>query len=137
MNRHFIRVAAAALMAITLSGQAVRAQDNNFWAWLHPWGAQDWRLTFTSIGLGAGATAGYFALRKKHGYFQTRTATPLGAFALTTVGCMSVFPIVGTLWLNRPLTHREVYTGMADCVVPFVGSWLMEYAYHGQAWYEK
>jgi hypothetical protein len=64
MNRHFTRVAAAALMAITLSGQSVRAQGNDFWSWLHPWGAQDWRLTATSIGLGAGATAGYFALRK-------------------------------------------------------------------------
>lgn len=134
MNRHFYRVLAAAVLAMTLSSQAVRAQDWNAWTWL--FGRQDPRLTVTGIGLGIGADAGYLALQKRHGMLRMRTATPLAAFGLTTVGCAAAFPIVGTLWLNRPLTTREVYTGMADCVVPFVGSWLVEAAYHGQPWYE-
>jgi hypothetical protein len=139
MNRNLFRVIAAAAMAMMLSNQAARAQDWSGWNWL--FGNQDPRLTVTGMALGAGAAAGYYALRQKHGptkiYPTTvRLATPLGAYAMTSIGCAAAFPIVGTLWLNRPLTTREVYTGMANCVVPFVGGWLMDYAYHGQAWYD-
>jgi len=138
MNRNLFRVIAAAAMAMMLSNQAASAQD---WSWNWLFGNQDPRLTATEIAVGAGSTAGYFALRHKYGPTKiypttTRLATPLAAYGMTTIGCAAAFPIIGTLWLNRPLTTREVYRGMADCVVPFVGSWVMDYAYHGQAWYD-
>jgi hypothetical protein len=138
MNRHFFRMIAAAALAMMLSNQAARAQDWSL-SWL--FGNQDPRLTATGIIVGAGSTAGYFALRHKQGPTKLYPAnhylvTPGVAYGMTTIGCAAAFPIVGTLWLNRPLTTREVYRGMADCVVPFVGSWAMDYAFHGQAWYE-
>ncbi|HEY2533237.1 MAG TPA: hypothetical protein VGJ20_35780 [Xanthobacteraceae bacterium] len=37
-------------------------------------------------------------------------------------------PIIGTLALQRALTPREAYTGIAGCVIPFVGSWLVDQA---------
>jgi hypothetical protein len=144
MNRHFVRVVAAAVMAFSFSSQAVRAQDynssyNSFWSFIT--GNQDPRLFVSGTVIGLGASAGYYALRQKHGPSAinpqfTRMATPLAAFGLTTIGCAAAFPIVGTLWLNRPLTTREVYTGIAGCVVPVIGPWVMDAAFHGQAWYE-
>ncbi len=120
MNRNFFRVIAAAALATMLSNQAAHAQT---WSWNWLWGNQDPRLTVTGMALGAGAAAGYYGLRHSHSPTAinpqwTRLATPLAAYSMTSIGCAAAFPIVGTLWLNRPLTTREVYTGMANCVVP-------------------
>jgi hypothetical protein len=140
MNRNFIRTIAAAAMAMAFSGQAAHAQQQySWWNWF--WGNQDPRLTVTGMAVGAGATAGYYALRRAPGpnalnAQPIRLAPAFPAYVMTTVGCQAAFPIIGTLWLNRPLTTREIYTGMANCVVPFVGGWAVDYAFHGQAWYD-
>jgi len=141
MNRHFLKIIAAAAMAMMLSNQAAHAQNSYPWGWGWFFGRQDPRLTATEFAVGAGSTAGYFALRHKYGSTPISPrpqylATPLGAYGMTTIGCAAAFPIVGTLWLNRPLTTHEVWHGMADCVVPFVGGWAMDYAFAGSAWYE-
>jgi hypothetical protein len=122
---------AALVLAIGLQSQAARAQDNPL-SWL--FGPQDPRLTVTGIGLGLGADAGYFALRKKHGYPVTRLATSVAAYGMTTFGCAALFPIVGTIVLNRPLTPREVYMGVANCVVPIIGGWIVNAALPHDAW---
>jgi hypothetical protein len=36
--------------------------------------------------------------------------------------------------INRPLTPREAYTGIADCVVPFVGGWIVDTMLPHDAW---
>jgi hypothetical protein len=90
----------------------------------------DMRLTAAGIGVGVGSTAAYFALRDWrshprpfHGISQG------GAFAISTLGCMGVSPIVATIVVQRELTMREAYAMTADCVIPFVGSWLMNKAF--------
>ena len=126
----------AAVMAITLSSQVVRAQDANGWNWL--FGRQDPRLAVTGIAIGVGTDAAYLALRHRVHYGTTniRPITVLGALTITTIACGAIFPIVGTMVVNRPLTTREVWTGLGDCVVPFIGGWFVEAVFHGQPWYE-
>ena len=123
-----------------MQSQSASAQDAApNWNWIY--GRQDPRLWATGVVVGLGATAGYLAVRHQRGTsttaLQSGRITPLGAYAITTIGCAAAFPIFGTMVMNRPLTTREVYTGMADCVVPFIGGWAVEAMYHGQGWYEK
>jgi hypothetical protein len=128
---------------VAMQSQSVRAQDATpNWNWIY--GRQDPKLFVTGVVVGAGATAAYWGLRqgKFHTLNGTRRVsqhniTQLGAYAVTTVWCASAFPIIGTLVMQRALTTREVYTGMANCVVPILGGWAVEAMYHGQAWYEK
>jgi hypothetical protein len=76
-----------------------------------------------SLAVGAGMTGAYYAIRHQHKV--PHRITPLGAYGLTTVGCMALTPIVSGAVVQRELTRREVHVMMADCVVPFVGGWLM------------
>jgi hypothetical protein len=90
----------------------------------------DPRLTATGIGVGLGMTAGYFALRDwKWKEPRNAKVSNGGAMVLTTVGCMALSPIVGTIVVQRELTLREAYVMTADCIVPFVGGWLMNKAF--------
>ena len=136
--KRWILAALVLALAIGMVPQDARAQDNNswnaFWAWLS--NGQDPRLTTVGLGIGVAGDAVSWELTRKHGYPPVRTMTPLGAYGATAAGCVVAFPFVATVVLNRPLTYREVYTGMANCIVPFVGGWLVESAFHGQAWYE-
>ena len=123
-----------------MQSQSARAQDATpNWNWIY--GRQDPRLWATGVVVGLGATAGYIAWRHQRGTsttsLQSGRITPLAAYTLTAIGCAAAFPIVGTLVVNRPLTTREAYTGIANCIVPFIGGWWVEAMYHGQAWYEK
>ena len=68
------------------------------------------KLMAVSIGVGAAATAGYFAINNWHWSWQGNNAIPQwGAVAATTIGCMAIAPMVGTLVMDRPLTVREVH----------------------------
>src|SRR5262245_34993320 len=86
----------------------------------------DPRLFWSGLAVGAGMTAGYFALRdwkwKDPAHAKVSSG---GAAVLTTVGCMALAPMVGTIVVQRELTLREAYVMTADCVIPFVGGWLM------------
>jgi hypothetical protein len=136
--KRLVYILALLVALVGMQSQNARAQDATpNWNWIY--GNQDPRLFATGVVVGAGSTAAYFALR------HPKTAringsrhyiTPLAAYAVTSVWCASAFPIVGTLIVQRQLTTREVYTGMANCFVPFVGGWAVESAFHGQAWYE-
>ncbi|HEY2527018.1 MAG TPA: hypothetical protein VGJ20_03555 [Xanthobacteraceae bacterium] len=139
MRRCFISIVAAVATVVTLSGQAARAQDNNspanwngFWSWFSH--GQDPRLTATGIGVGAASGVASYFLTQKHGNPGVRPLTPLAAYGVTTLGCAAVYPIVGTLVLNRPLTPREAYIGLADCVLPFVGGWIVDASLPHDAW---
>jgi hypothetical protein len=127
--------------ALGMQSHSARAQDaTTSWSWIY--GNQDPRLTVTGWVVGGGASAAYWGLRRQTytapgGLTHKHVMTPLAAYAVTSVWCASAFPIIGTLVVNRPLTVREVYTGMASCVIPFIGGWMVEAAFKGQAWYEK
>jgi len=90
----------------------------------------DPRLFWSGLAVGAGMTAGYFALRDwRWKDPRNPKVSSGGAVVLTTVGCMALAPIVGTVVVQRELTMREAYVMTADCVVPFVGGWLMGQAF--------
>jgi hypothetical protein len=135
-----ILVAGLALMLVLgLQPRAASAQPNNAspYPFLNWWGhGQDPRLTLSGIGIGiATGIAGYF-LTEKHGNPGHARMTTLGAYGVTTGACIIAYPFVGTIVLNRPLTYREVYMGLADCIVPFVGSWLVDQSLPHTALYD-
>ncbi|HZC55627.1 MAG TPA: hypothetical protein VE396_06205 [Xanthobacteraceae bacterium] len=123
-----VLAALAVILAIGLQPQAARAQsaNTNWHPFLNWWGhGQDPRLTAAGIGIGIGTGIGAYFLREKHGNPGTYRVTALGAYGATTGACIIATPFVYTVAVNRPLTYREVYMGMADCFVPFIGSYLV------------
>jgi hypothetical protein len=136
MKRALIAVLALALL-LGLQPRAARAQDSNLCNnslinWLNA--GQDCRLFWTGVGIGIGTgVAGYY-LTKKHGYPGTRPVSAWAAYGITTFGCAVAYPFVGTVWLNRPLTPREMYDGVAGCVVPVIGGVLVDAWLPHTAW---
>ncbi len=126
--------AAALILAIGLQSQAVRAAENPLWTFL--FGHEDPRLTATGIGIGVATTGASYALTHKHGVPAVRTMSPGAAFAVTTFGCMVLYPIIGTIAVHRELTPREAYSGIAGCVIPFVGGWIVDKTLPHNAWYD-
>jgi hypothetical protein len=136
--KRIVYILALLAAVFAMQSQSARAQDAApNWNWIY--GRQDPRLWATGVVVGLGATAGYVAVRHQRGISTIHDGriTPLAAYAITAIGCAAAFPIIGTIVVNRALTTREVYTGMANCVVPFIGGWAVEAMYHGQGWYEK
>jgi hypothetical protein len=88
-------------------------------------------LTAASVAVGVGSTAGFFALRdwKLRGSGRVNGFTATGAAVVTTMGCLALSPIVGTVLIGRELTYREAYGLTADCIIPFIGSWLVDKAF--------
>jgi hypothetical protein len=123
--KRFIFAAMALVMAIGLQPRAAQAQDTT-WNFLSWWGhGQDPRLTAAGIGIGIGTGVGGYYLTQKHGNPGKMRVTTLGAYGITAGACMVATPFIYTVAVNRPLTYREVYMGMADCLVPFIGSYLV------------
>jgi hypothetical protein len=140
MKRFFLAAVALAFVAgLALQPAQAQAQQqaygwngwNSFWAW---WShGRDPRLTAVSMGVGAASTVASLAATRHHqGHFGNGVF--ISAWAVTSGLCAVVYPMVGTVVLNRPLTPREAYVGMADCVVPFVGGWLVDAALPHDAW---
>ncbi|MBM3526962.1 MAG: hypothetical protein FJX62_02630 [Alphaproteobacteria bacterium] len=87
----------------------------------------DRTVKHVGIGVGAGMTVAYFAMTDWKG-----KGGPIGsggAFALTTIGCTALSPMVATAVVNRPLTMREGHVLIADCILPFIGAKLVNAAY--------
>ncbi len=106
------------------------------WVWTGPWTVRDPRLAASNLVVGAGATGAYFALRHgttalKYGGGHHGVHSAGFAYGATAIGCAAVSPIIGTLWVNRPLTTREVFVSTANCALPFVGGWVMN------AWFDQ
>jgi hypothetical protein len=113
----------ALIFVIGLQSQPARAQANT---WNTP--NSFW------IGVGAGTGVASYLMTKKHGNPPVRHVSYGTAYGVTTFGCMVVYPMVATVVLNRQLTPREAYVGMADCVVPIIGGWLVDAALPHDAW---
>ncbi|HEY4918970.1 MAG TPA: hypothetical protein VII40_02600 [Xanthobacteraceae bacterium] len=84
----------------------------------------DRRLIAPSIAVGAATTGAYFAIRNQGG--GVGRFSEGGAIGLSTVGCMALTPLVSGIVVQRELTRREVHVMLANCVVPFIGGWLMD-----------
>jgi hypothetical protein len=123
MKRALIAALALALL-LGLQPRAARAQDSNVCNnsiinWLNA--GQDCRLFWASVGIGIGTGVASYYLTKKHGFPGHRPMSYGMAYGVTTYGCAVVYPFVGTWFLNRPLTPREMYDGVAGCIVPIIG----------------
>lgn len=122
----------ALAVAIGLHSHAARAEDNPILDIL--FGKQDPRLTATGIGVGLAGDAASYGLTRKRGMPPTQIASPGFAYFVTSAGCVAIYPIVATLVVQRPLTPREAYTGIAGCVIPFVGGWIADQLLPHDAW---
>ncbi len=131
VKRH-LWLTAALILAMGLPSGVAQAGDNPLWTFLFR--GQDPRLTATGIAVGVATTGASYALVHKHGVPAVRPASPFIALAVTTYGCAVVYPIAATIVLRRALTPREAYTGMADCVIPFIGGWIVDAALPHTAW---
>jgi hypothetical protein len=116
MKKMLSAVALAATLAMLLAPGA-RAGDFQ----LFP---GDPRLIAPGVVVGAATTGAYFAIRNQGG--SPHRITELGAFGLSTVGCMALTPIASGIVVQRELTRREVHEMLANCIVPFVGGWLVD-----------
>jgi hypothetical protein len=128
-----IVAALALIFAIGLVPRTAQAQDANaFWAWLMR--GQDPRLFWGGVGIGIGTDVAGYYLTKKHGTPAHRPMSVGAAYGVTTYACAVVYPFVGTWVLNRPLTPREMYDGVGDCVVPFIGGMIVHAWLPHTAW---
>jgi hypothetical protein len=133
--KRFIVAGLALVLLIGLQPQAARAQDNSlnaFWAWLMR--GQDPRLFWGGVGIGIGGGVASYYMTKKHGYPAHRPMSYGAAYGVTAFGCAVAYPFVGTFLLNRPLTPREMYDGVGDCVVPFIGGMIVDAMLPHDAW---
>jgi hypothetical protein len=88
-------------------------------------------VTAASIGVGAASTASFFALQgwSLKGHHRSGALGSTGAAVVTTAGCLALSPIVGTALTQRELSYREAYGLFADCMIPFIGAWLVDKAF--------
>jgi hypothetical protein len=133
-----ILAALALIFAIGLQPQSARAASTNpgctngFMSWLSH--GQDCHLFYGGVGIGIGTGVASYYLTKKHGTPPHRPMSYGAAYGLTTYACAVAYPFVGTWLLNRPLTPREMYIGVGECIVPFIGGWLVDTYLPHDAW---
>lgn len=133
--KRLILAALALVFVIGLQPQAARAQEsswNQFWSWFSH--GEDPHLTTAGVSVGIGTSVASYFLTKKQGHPGVRPMTALAAYGVTTAACTVIYPMVGTVLLNRPLTPREAYVGLGDCIVPFIGGWLVDRVLPHDAW---
>jgi hypothetical protein len=120
----FKYVVAGALAALMVGSQGALAEGPLN---LLPSGSPS--VAATRVGVNAAASATYAAEVYRGGDYRGKPAAAFWGIG-TTVGCMSLSPIVAGILVNanehRQLTSREVHIMLADCTIPFVGGWLME-----------
>jgi hypothetical protein len=139
--KRLLLAALALIFVIGFQPQSAHAQ-NNTPSWAQSWSGlwylishgQDPRLVYSGWVVGAGTGVASYLATEKHGNPGVRHWSYGTAYGVTTAGCMVVYPIVATLWVNRPLTPREAYTGFGDCIVPLVGGWLVDMALPHTPW---
>jgi hypothetical protein len=88
-------------------------------------------VTAASIGVGAASTASFFALQgwSLKGHHRSGALGSTGAAVVTTAGCLALSPMVATVLTQRQLSYREAYGLFADCMIPFIGAWLVDQAF--------
>ena len=131
----------AALILIVMIGMQPKAAHaasantdctNGFLTWLSH--GQDCHLFWGGVGIGVGTGVTSYYLTKKRGAPPHRPMSMGGAYGVTTFACAVAYPFVGTVLLNRPLTPREMYIGVGECILPFIGGWLVDTYLPHDAW---
>jgi hypothetical protein len=90
-------------------------------------GSRSPNVTAAQIVIGAGTSGAYWALATRHNRRLNREWWRFSAkwYGLTTVGCMSLTPILGAGLVGanegRELKSSEVFVMLGDCVVPILG----------------
>jgi hypothetical protein len=149
--RKFGLALAALAAAVMFNGGVAEAQQKRakvvvtpapwYAPWWGSWEVRDPKLAASNTVINAGATGAYFALRSGHrtgswlsskGGSGVHSAT--GAYVATSAACAAVSPIVGTIVTQRELTQREVFISTANCFVPILGGWWMNYAFDYYGW---
>jgi hypothetical protein len=114
--KRYVAIFVMAIAAIAFTVQAADARHRKI----------DKRVKTTSLVAGAAATAGYFAINNWHwGNWHSGSISQGGALAGTTIACAAGGTILATAVVNRPLTTREAYYMVGNCVVPIIGGWLV------------
>jgi hypothetical protein len=82
-------------------------------------------VTAAQLVVGLGTTGAYWALTHRHHHNWNKLRFSPKWYGLTTVGCMSLTPILGAAMVGanegRELKSSEVFIMMGDCVVPILG----------------
>ena len=95
----------------------------------------DPQLVTVGIATGVAATVGFFALNNWtwnsswNAPSGTAGLTVAGAYAVTSVGCAVVAPMIGTVVVKRPLTAREANLLVTGCFIPIVGPLVLNAVY--------
>jgi hypothetical protein len=107
-----------------------------WWGWWStmPWTVRDPRLAASNFTVGAGATGAYFALRSGHKHVHHGIRSGAAAYAISSGFCAAASPIIGTIVTQRELTQREVFVSTANCFVPIIGGWWMNYWFDYYGW---
>jgi len=136
--KRLVVAALASALVIGLQCQAALAQpknnpdSNTLWYWISH--GQPLPLVISGWIVGGAAAITSFVITEKHGNPGVRHVSYGTAYGVTSLGCMVVYPMVATVAINRPLTPREAYVGMADCALPFVGGWIVDAILPHDAW---
>lgn len=103
--------------------------------YIGPFNVGDPYVFAAGVIVGVGTLGAYYAIENHRAlkiqgdgrHFST------GAYALTTVGCMALTPMLASALVyaneGRMLSHREALGSASDCIVPFLGSLLWNAAY--------
>ena len=144
--KKWIAILVAGLAVLGMAGQSAEAaakpKTDRPHFYIGPFDVGDPYVFLAGTIVGLGTTGAYFAIedyRKLH-FGSSRKGLNLhknsingGAFALTTVGCMALSPMLASALVyaieGRELSHREALGMGADCIVPFLGSLLWNAAY--------
>jgi hypothetical protein len=103
--------------------------------YIGPINVGDGRIFWSSVVVGGAATGAYFAVRHKRALkaIGDSRSFSTGGFALTTVGCMALAPMLAAfiVWNTerRYLTSQEAIGLNAGCIIPFIGPLIVDAAY--------
>ncbi len=97
----------------------------------------DRRVKAVQIGAGVASTVAYGSIV---GWSTTKYARSYqwGAAGAVTLGCVMLAPAVAQILVpERSLTYREVYGTVGGCIVPIIGTWLVNKAFDDHPEWDK
>jgi hypothetical protein len=145
--RKFILAIVGAVAVLGLVAQSAEARTRHASGYPHitigPFDLGDARIAVAAVIAGVAMTGTYFAIdhvRQLRVPGDGRNFST-GAFALTTVGCMTIAPMLASaiVWntQGRYLTNREAMGLGAGCMIPFLGSLVIDAMYDAHPGWER
>lgn len=100
----------------------------------------DQRVVAVGIGASIASTAAFFAINEwrwnGNNWNNSSALNAGGAYALTSLGCAVISPMVATAIVNRPLTMREGHVLVGSCFIPIIGGYLVNAAFDANPQWE-